>query len=69
MDGGGPAGVKDLEEETGGGPAGVVEGWAARLGYRLLSRCRERPVPGVEGRLEENGTVKPPDIVALQKAG
>ncbi len=53
-DGGGPAGVKEPVEE-GGGPAGVVEGFAPK----------EKPLldllSGVEGGLEEYGTLK--DIV------
>ena len=58
--GGGPAGVNDLAEE-GGGPAGVVEGWAAKPPFKFpwLSLICLR-LPGVEGGLEENGTVKPP---------
>ena len=48
MDGGAPAGVKDLDEE-GGGPAGVVEGFSLKL-FRVFERLS---LPGVEGGLEE----------------
>ena len=46
LEGGGPMGVKEFEDE-GGGPAGVVDGCEARLfpGCRLA--------PGVEGGLED----------------
>ena len=58
--GGGPAGVNDLAEE-GGGPAGVVDGLVAKTPYECLwlSLVCLR-LSGVEGGLEENGTVKPP---------
>ncbi len=42
--------MKDRAEE-GGGPAGVVDGWEAKL------FARRRLVPGVEGGLEDRGTV------------
>ena len=66
-EGGGPTGVNDLAEE-GGGPAGVVEGLAANQPYELS--CLSLgclPLPGVEGGLEENGTVKPPRLDILRR--
>jgi hypothetical protein len=54
-DGGGPAGVNDLDEE-GGGPAGVVEGFEFAKENILLPLFDF--FSGVEGPngLEENGT-------------
>lgn len=54
-DGGGPAGVKDADDE-GGGPAGVVEACAAK--EKTLSPWPDR-LSGVDGGLEEKGTWKP----------
>ena len=51
-DGGGPAGVKDADEE-GGGPAGVVEGFEA-ANVKILSPLPDR-LSGVDGGLEERG--------------
>lgn len=60
-DGGGPAGVKDLDEE-GGGPAGVVEGFEAAKEKTLSPR--PDLLSGVDGGLEEKGTWKP-DIAGV----
>lgn len=61
-EGGGPAGVNEPADE-GGGPAGVVVGLVARFMNefpKLPLRVRRS---GVEGVLEDNGTVQP-DIVS-----
>lgn len=63
VDGGGPAGVKDVTV-SGGGPAGVVDGFSAippvRVGLSLEGRDLES---GVVGGLDEKGTWKD-DIAA-----
>ena len=69
-DRGGPAGVNDGAEE-GGGPAGVVErlklkAVAVVLVANPLGVCIR--LSGVDGGLEEKGTVKP-DIWELFKLG
>lgn len=68
-DGGGPAGVKERADE-GGGPAGVVEGFGANALLKLkpsfpplFEPCR--PPGGVDGGLEENGTVNAFDMVKV----
>ena len=56
VEGGGPAGVKDRTD--GGGPAGVVDGLAPNMEKELsILSVRLRRVPGVDGGLEERGTV------------
>lgn len=54
MDGGGPAGVKELEAD-GGTPEGVVD--------RLLNKLRD--FPGVDGGLDSYGVLK--DILCRQE--
>jgi hypothetical protein len=54
-EGGGPAGVKDATDE-GGGPAGVVEGFGAKLPNEV-PLLFPNFAPGVDGGLEEYGTV------------
>ena len=70
LEGGGSAGVKDRAE--GGGPAGVVDMLEAKLSstlsYSLTLGCREIFEPGVEGGLEEKGTVQP-DILEAGSVG
>ena len=63
LDGGGPAGVKEFVAD-GGGPAGVVEGpvLSAAKGLLFLPLCF---CAGVEGGLDEKGTVNPPDMLKL----
>lgn len=67
--GGGPAGVKELVDDVGrlgGGPAGVVVGWVPKPLPPIPRALKPRRESGVDGELEDMGTVNPPGIVRLR---